>query len=371
MQNMMRGFVFIVSILLVAGLAACENRPPAREKVPETRMAEVEVKILQEQPWSETISSFGVIDAAKEIVITTDFSERVEKVHVKEGHRVKTGQLLIELDRRKQELRLARYRTSLKEAKANLTNTQTTLKRQEALFSGRNIPQSKLEEAQLALKTARARYEEAVAAVQLGERELADRRITNPAAGEVVKRSVEAGETIRPGAELMIIQVVDAVRVITYVTEKDINHLSLGSEATVTTPAVPGRTYTARIESLGTKADPDTGSFWVKLAIANTEGLLRPGMTARVSLQGLTYQDAILVPDRALVDRHRRRVAYIVVDGRAVQVEPVVALSSIDRVQVLSGLQAGDQLIVGGVEINVDGTPVKAIPVATDSDTGS
>ena len=371
MQKITWRRVLVVTILLTAGLAACENRPPAREEVPETRIAEVEVKVLQEQSWSETISSFGVIDAAKEIVIATDFSERVKKVHVKEGHRVKAGQLLIELDRRKQELRLARYRTSLKEAKANLTNTRTTLKRQEALFAGRNIPQSKLEEAQLALKTARARYEEAVAAVQLGERELADRQIASPAAGEVVKRSVEVGETISPGAALMIIQVVDAVRVIAYVTEKDINHLRLGSQATVTTPAVPGRTYTARIDSLGTKADPDTGSFWVKLAIANAEGLLRPGMTARVSLQGLTYQDAILIPDRALVDRNRRRVAYIVVDGRAVQVEPVVALSTIDRVQVLSGLQTGDQLVVGGVENIIDGTPVKAIPVATDADAGS
>jgi len=161
------------------------------------------------------------------------------------------------------------------------------------------------------------------------------------------------------------------VRVITYVTEKDINHLSLGSEAMVTTPAVPGRSYTARIESLGTKADPDTGSFSVKLTISNSEGLLRPGMTARVSLQGLKYQDAILIPDKALVDRNRRRVAYKVVEGKAMQVEPVVALSTIDLVHVLSGLQAGDQLIVGGVENIVDGTPVKVVPVGTDSSGGS
>ena len=371
MQNKdWRGFYLAVAFLLM-GFAACENRPPAQEEVMEPRVAEVDVRVLQAQPWGETISSFGIIDAAKEIVITTDFSERVEKVHVKEGHPVKAGQLLIVLDRRKQELRLARYRTSLKEAKATLTNAQKTLKRQEALFAGRNIPQSKLEDSQLVLKTARARYEEALAAVRLGERELADRKISSPANGQVVKRSVEPGETVNPGAALMIIQVVDTVRVITYVTEKDINHLSLGSEAMVTTPAVPGRAYTARIESLGTKADPDTGSFSVKLAIPNTEGLLRPGMTARVSLQGLKYEDAILIPDSALVDRSRRRVAYKVVDGKAKQVEPVVALSTMDMVHVLSGLQAGDQLIVGGVENIVDGTPVKVVPIDTVSATGS
>ena len=367
MQNLKRRCICLVAAVLTAGLWACENRPPAREAVPEPRVAEVGTRVLQEQPWVETISSFGVIDAAKEIVITTDFSERVAKVHVKEGRRIEAGQLLIELDRDKQELRLARYRNSLKEARANLANARANLKRQEALFAGRNIAQSKLEESQLALKTARARYEEGLAAVQLGERELADRRITSPAAGQVVKRSVEPGETVSPGASLMIIQVVDAVRVITYVTEKDINHLSPGSEAVVTTPAVPGRTYTARIESLGTKADPETGSFSVKLAIPNTEGLLRPGMTARVSLQGRHYQDAILIPDNALVDRDRRRVAYKVVDGAAVQVEPVVALTAMDRVLVLSGLQAGDRIIVEGVENIVEGTLVKVM----ESDPGS
>ena len=371
MQKMNWRSIYLAAAFLIIGLAACENRPPAREEEPELRIAEVEIKVLQEQPWVEMISSFGVIDAAKEIVITVDFSERVKKVHFEEGDRIKAGQLLIELDRRKQELRLARFRTSLKEAKANLANAQTTLKRQKTLYAKRNVALSKLEETQLALKAARARYEETLATVQIAERELADRRITSPSNGQVAKRSVEPGETVSPGAPLVVIQVVDALRVITYVTEKDINHLSVGSEAIVTTPGVQGRTYSARIDSLGTKADPDTGSFSVKLAIPNTQGLLRPGMTARVSLQGRQYQDAILIPDSALVDRKRRRVAYKIVDGKAVQVEPVVALSTIDSVHVLSGFQAGDQLIVKGIINIADGTPVNVIQNDTPAAPGS
>ena len=353
--------ICLAAALLIFGLTACENRPPARDEVPEPRVAEVAVKMLKEQLWVETISSFGVIDAAKEIVITIDFSERVAKVHFEEGDRIKAGQLLIELDRRKQKVRLNRARTALKETKANLASAKTNLKRQETLYAKRNIALSKLEESQLALKRAKARNEEAFTAVKLAERDLADRRVTSPVAGQVVKRDVEPGETVRPGAPLVVIQVVDSVRVITYVTEKDINHLSLGNEAIVSTPAVQSRTYTARIESLGTKADPDTGNFSVKLAIPNTDGMLRPGMTARVNLQGLKYQDAILIPDSALVDRNRRRVAYKVVDGRAVLVEPVVALSSVNLVHVLSGLEAGDQLIVEGLGGIVDGAPVRTI----------
>lgn len=362
MKYMRWKILFLGATLMLLGFIACENRPPAQEEVTQPlRIAEVEVTVLEEQPWAETISSFGVIDAAQEIVITVDFSEGVNTVHVEEGDRIKADQLLIELDGRKQQLRLARFRNVLKEAKATLNSAQTTLKRQETLYAKRNIALSRLEESQLVLKTARARYDEALAAVRLAERELADRKITSPAAGQIVKRSVEPGETVSPGNPLIVIQVVDAVRVITYVTEKDINHLGPGNEASVTTPGVQGRAYTARIESLGSKADPDTGNFSVKLTIPNSDGLLRPGMTARVNLQGLTYQGAILIPEQALVDRNRRRVAYKVVDGKAVQVEPMIALTTVDQAHVLSGLQAGDQLIVNGLANIVDGTPVKVI----------
>jgi membrane fusion protein (multidrug efflux system) len=364
------GFYLVLG-LLIFGLAGCGNRPPAREEEPEARIAEVEVSILEQQPWVETINSFGAIEAAEEIVVTTDFSERVKRVRFAEGDRVKAGQLLIELDSRKAKLRVTQSRTALEETKATLANARKTLKRREVLFARGNISQSKLEEAQLAAKTGKAHHDDALAAVQLAERELADRKIISPVGGLVEKRSVNPGETVMSGAPLAVIQAVDAMQVVTYVTEKDINHLRLGSEAKVTTPGVQGRTYTGRIESLGAKANPSTGNFSVKLTILNAEGLLRPGMTARVWLQGTQYQDAILLPDSALVDRNRHRVAYKVVAGKAVEVEPLIALSTVDRVHILSGLQAGDQLIVEGLANVVDGTPVKVIEKDATPDSGS
>ena len=70
MQNKDCRTFYLTLAFLFMGFAACENRPPAREEVPQPRVAEVKVRVLQTQPWGETISSFGIIDAAKEIVIT-------------------------------------------------------------------------------------------------------------------------------------------------------------------------------------------------------------------------------------------------------------------------------------------------------------
>jgi membrane fusion protein (multidrug efflux system) len=360
MPSLNRCVSCLALLLLALSPAACDTRPPAQLESPEARIAEVEVLLLESQPWVEAITSYGVIEAAEEIVIAVEFSGQIEAVHFEEGDRVQAGELLIELDSEKQSLRLSQARTTREETEATLAEAQTELKRRQELFRLGNVSRATVDKAQLAVKTARARYEDAIAAVQLAERELADCRITSPAGGLVEKRLANPGEAVIPGAALGLIQAVDAVRVVTYVTEKDINHLRLGSEASVSTPGVQGQLYNAHIESLGAKADPATGNFTVKLAIPNPGDLLRPGMTARVALQGVRHEEAIVVPDSALVDRDRRRVAYKVVKDRAIEVEPAVALSGGDRLRVLTGLQAGDRLIVGGLANVTDGTLVRA-----------
>ncbi len=89
-------------------------------------------------------------------------------------------------------------------------------------------------------------------------------------------------------------------------------------------------------------------------------------MTTRVKLQGKQYQDAIWIPDNAFVDRNRRRVVYKVVDGMATEVEPVIAFFNEERIHVLSGLQAGDQLIINGLSNIKNGSKVKVIPADTE-----
>ena len=162
-----------------------------------------------------------------------------------------------------------------------------------------------------------------------------------------------------PGQALCTIQVVDAVRVVTHVTEREISALRVGERFKVHSPGAPGHEFLGRIESLAAAADPNTGNFQVKLAVSNKEGLLRPGMTARVELRGVEHSEALLVPTSALVDRKRRRVAYKVVEGKAVEVVPVVAASTGDLLPVLRGLNKGDRVIVSGLEWVTDGTPVQ------------
>ena len=88
------------------------------------------------------------------------------------------------------------------------------------------------------------------------------------------------------------------------------------------------------------------------------DGLLREGMSARVILNGLRMHDALLIPRKALADRDRRRVIYKLEDNKAVALEPVLGLADNDRVRVLAGVKAGDQIIIDRLDLIVDGTAV-------------
>jgi len=141
----------------------------------------------------------------------------------------------------------------------------------------------------------------------------------------------------------------------------EINNLRIGGKVQVSLPGVRGRTYAAHIESVGARSEPDTGNFKVKVTLPNDEGLLRPGMTARVELAGIEFNNMILIPENALVDRNRKRVVFKVVEDRAVQVVPVISIASGDLVPVIEGLNKEDRLIVSGLANVTDGSPIKIV----------
>ena len=350
----------LLGFFLFAG--GCEESGVPEEQDPEPRIPRVSTLTLEPSSWVESIGAHGVIEAAEEVNVTIDFSATVRSVHFQEGDRVETGKPIIEFDRGKRELRLTGVVTRVDEAKARLDQTGRVLERREALYRKNVIPREQYDEARTAWQSASARYQEALAAQRLARRELGETILLSPVSGRVAKRLVDPGETVMPGQLLSVIQTVDTVRVVTYVSEKDVNGLHVGAEAQVTTPGVRGRAYRGRIESVGIEADPRTGNFTVKLTVPNEDGLLRQGMTASVVLQGIEYPDALLVPESAVVDRNRRRVVYRVEDDRAVEVRPVLMAVTGERIPVLDGLDPGDVLIVGGLESVVDGSRVETIP---------
>ncbi len=361
MVSLNHGSLSCLILLLSLALSACSRGPAEPAAAPEPRIPQVQTLTLEPRTWNQTLDAYGVVEPTEDVAITVDFSAQVAAVHFEEGQRVEEGQLLIELDARKRGLRLTQAATEVEQTRAGLEEARLDLERRQGLAGSGAVSREVLDRSELALRRSTARYEEALAAQHLAERELSESRVLSPVSGIVDRKSAEPGETVMPGQLLGSLHTVDRVRVRVYVGEREVNALRVGTDAEVHSPGVRGRLYPAKIEAVGIKADPETGNFPVRLTLANEDGLLRPGMTARVRLQGLKDPRALLIPDSALVDRRRRRVVYVIREGRAVEVEPLLRASLAEWIPVLEGLQAGDRLVVAGMEQLIDGSPVEVV----------
>ena len=356
-----RARVACAAVLLAFFPAACDEAPQPAETREPVRVPAVRTMVLEPREWTRTIEAFGVVEPAEEVDLTTDFAGTVRAVRFREGYPVEAGAPLITFDPRKRALRLQEAEAQVRDARALLTEAQDAFERRRALVAKNAVSVETYREAEARLESARAQVEHALAARDLARRELEETTLISPVSGVVVRKSVDPGETILPGTVLGVVQTSGTVRVLTHVTEKDVNALRVGATAAITTPGVRGRLYEGRIESVGFKADPRTGNFPVKLTVSNEDGLLRDGMTARVTLQGLASPDVLLVPREAIVDRNLRHVVYTVVDGRAREVKPIFAAVTGDALPVLDGLSAGDELIVDGLDNVSDGAALRVL----------
>jgi membrane fusion protein (multidrug efflux system) len=281
----------------------------------------------------------------------------------KEGQKIVAGQVLLQLEDRKQLLRLERASADVASTRAELSRAESTFKRYQALMGQQVISEDDYKQKESAYNAALAQLQQVMAVEKLAQQELRDLTLISPVSGIVEVESVEPGQKVHPGQQLAVVQTANSMQVLSYVTEKEVNLLHVGDVAPMRTPGVPGRNYEARIESIGSTADSRTGNFAVKLRVDNGDGLLREGMSAHIQLQGDQGRDRLALPRSAVVDRDRRRVVFLVRDGRAVAVAPSLGMAMGDWIPVLSGLSAGDQVVIDQLALLADGSPVQARPV--------
>lgn len=340
---------------------AAESSAPSSSATADTvaTAAPVTVHTLQTQTWQGSIAAFGVIEALEEVSVAAELSGTVHSIHVNEGDRVTAGQLLLTLDARKRELAQQQVKQQVQQSRTALREARLKLDRRLDLAKKESISKEVLDSAQLAVDGASAAYQQAMAALALAERELADTRIVSPTDGLVDIKAVEVGEPVQAGASLITLQADASLRVHTWVSEADIAHLRAGNAASVETVGLPGRSFAAVVEWVGVNADAATGNFPVKLILTDPNQVLRPGMTASVTIEGISVPNALLLPERALVDRQRRRVVFVVEKGIAHQREPLLAAGFSNRLQIIAGLSAGDQVVIAGQSRLRDRSPVR------------
>jgi cobalt-zinc-cadmium efflux system membrane fusion protein len=299
----------------------------------------------------ETVSALGELrvneDAYAEVA--SPVSARVTKVLVRPGDVVKAAQALAELSSPE----LAQGRAELEAARARLEIARKNAERKRALAADRLVPERDVIDAESALSEADAAAKVAASALRkfgaaAGEAALA---VKSPIGGTVIERSVVQGQLADPSKTLFRIGDLSTLWLHAHVFERDAVRVQTGRTATVTFAALPGKSTEAMIQWIGREVDASSRTIDIRLDVPNPDGVLRPGMSATVSLPlGETGPGAVVTIPAAAVQRVGASWAVFIPHGTAeFAVRPIGRGRDLaGEVEVLSGLAAGDEIVIDG-----------------------
>ncbi|WP_029526743.1 efflux RND transporter periplasmic adaptor subunit [Polaromonas glacialis] len=357
----------------------------------------------------QSVVATGRLNAPARMDIGAEVTATVHEVRVREGDRVKAGEVLLRLSDAESRAALQQARASLGEARGRALQQSTVaapvasqaVVQAEAAFTAAErehqrardlvaqgfFSQQKLDDARRALDTARSalqsarvqaqanqpsgiehtlaasRIDQALAAVGVAEARLARLRITSPVDAIVLTRGVEPGSMAQPGHVLLTLAAQGGTRIDANVDEKNLRLLTPGMPARAVADAYPGQSFDAQLNYIAPAIDPQRGTVEVRLAVPNPPPFLRPDMTVSVELVGGLKKDALVLPSGAVRDADREAPWVLALQGGvAVRVPVKLGLRGIGSVEITEGLSEGDA-VIPQTEKAVAGDRVRPGPV--------
>jgi multidrug efflux system membrane fusion protein len=371
----------------VMWLAGCGEAP--REKSTATSAPAVAVSIVPAatETWPSIYEATGTVRARTSSIISAKLMGYVREVKVQTGDRVREGQLLVTLDTRDLDISSRRaeaareeVRTAVPEAdsavegaKANLDLAKVTFGRMQDLFQKTSISNQEFDEASAKLKAAQAAYQMAAARrLQLNsklaevDQEVRSTEVTRsyadvlaPFAGVVVSKSVDPGSLALPGAPLFTIEREGAYRLEASVEESRLAAIRIGQPVSVTLDSVD-RTLDARVSEIVPAVDAASRAYTVKIDLPSVPAI-RSGIFGRASFQ-LGNRSRLGIPANAVTERGQLQ-SVLVADSGIARIRLITTGQKMkDRVEVLSGLTAGEKVIFPAPAGLADGARVEVRP---------
>ena len=315
-------------------LAACGDKDAAAQGNNQPPPVPVTTTTVGMQPWSDTIAALGTVKARESIVVSAKVSETVQRVHFDSGDEVEAGAPLVTLSGQQQQAALAA-------AQAEANEADRMYRRQSELAEQQLIARSSLDTQMATRDAARARVAEIRA-------DIGDRTIRAPFGGVLGIRQVSPGSLVTPGTAIATLDDIARVFVDFPVPEGQLANLATGQTVTGRSDAYPGRTFEGTVSTVETRVDPATRAVNVRADFPNPEHVLRPGMLLQVRLARPERQ-ALVVPEIAIVQVGRESFVYRVRQDGSVEQAPIEIGDRVaGRAEVISGLEAGDRIVVDG-----------------------
>jgi membrane fusion protein (multidrug efflux system) len=307
----------------------------------------VEVVLLKPTRVLEDLSAVGSLRANQSVLLRTEVTGRVASIGFRDGQPVRRGQLLIGLDASLNEAEVA-------QAKAELALAQSNLKRTADLAAKNFVSGSAQEQAESNVAVLQAK-------LQLAEARLAKMRVMAPFDGVVGIRTVNVGDVVKDGTDIVNVEDIATLKVDFRVPERYFTQLKVGQPIEIATDALPGSRYQGKVEAINPRLDANGRSLEVRAALANSDGRLRPGMFARVRVTLGDRPEAFMVPEEAIVPQGDSFFVFRVADGKAQRVPVRLGVRREGQVELLDNVKEGDRIVTAGVRLSRDGQLVRVL----------
>ncbi len=335
----------VLFLIAVVVLKVLFDRPTSDSR----RQNAVAVKVdkARRETVIQRIQITGDVIPIQQASIFSKVSGNLDRVYVNIGARVRTGQLLALID-------TTELVQQLQQMSATFYNPRVTYQRTKQLLEGSLVAKQDVDNAEALMKVAEANYENA-------KTRLGYARITAPFTGTITKRFMEQGGVVTTptNATLFSLMDYDTVRVVVNILEKDIPLVHVGTLASISVDAFPGKEHRGSVARLSEAIDLETRTMTAEIDIPNPTLVLRPGMYATVILFVAERPNQITIPTQALLRENENFLIYTVQGNAAHRVDVTLGVEQGERTEILSGLQGDKTIIVMGQQLVKDGGLVK------------
>lgn len=346
--------VFFQSLLIIGGLSYggwfywTKLRQPEETKKRDIPQSIVEALPVELGIFETFVSVVGTLKSNESIIVRPEVEGKIKEVRFKSGDSVEKGDILLTLED-------TVYRALKKEAQAKVELYQGKYNRSKILYERRAGTLKEKEEMEAQLAIAKADLEKA-------NSQLKKTTIRAPFGGVIGFRTISPGAYVRPGEDLVTLDELDPMSVEFRVGENMIDKLQSGKVVQVEIDGFPDNVFEATIDAVDSNIDPMGHSIRVRAQLTNKDELFKPGLFAKVKLLVSAHEDVIMVPESAVESRGNQEYVYRVEDGKARYTIVKTGGRNGEKVEILSGLEPGQTVIVAGQLKVQDKWPVVAVP---------
>jgi HlyD family secretion protein len=301
------------------------------------------------------VSATGTIQPVNQVDISSKITGQLKEVRVKENEQVKVGQVLVVLDD-------TRLKAQVMQAKEKLNNTGANFERNNRLQAIGAVSDQQLDNSRMEYNVAQANYDEVVS-------QLNESVITSPIDGVVIGKPLPAGQMVAQGISnpMVILTVADMskMQIEAQVDESDIGKVAVGQTVAFTVDTYQGKTFTGTISGVSQKATTTQNVVYytVRVDVDGAGDLLKPSMTARLSIHAGESKNTLSVP-LAAVKTNQKQQSYVVAfrNGKSENVTVTTGLVGEDRVEITSGIGEGEQIVLAQTQTKPQASQSSGFP---------